>query len=445
MEDQLPASIDSERTILGAILLDNESFNEAAESLMPEDFFLDSHRRIFQRMMDLMDASHAVDIVTLAEELNRNKEVEAVGGIAYLASLTEGLPRHPVIAEYIRVTKDKSQLRRLMKICTTVIARAADQSETALQVLEDCEGQLLEIAQEANVGKLRSIYQSVEVVGGTENYLKAYTEPSLKTGLQTGFLDLDRMTGGLQPSELTIIGARPSAGKSAIALNIMENVCCGTNMVAALFSLEMSRASIERRFMASRARVNVKRAMDGWFLSALEKEKLGKALADLVEAHIFIDDSSSLTPTQLRAKCRRLKAREQRLDLILVDYAQLMSAGQRTGNREQEIALISRSLKALAKESETPVVALAQLNRGVEQMKEKRPTLASLRESGQLEQDGDLILLLHREEMYDQDNPEVKGLADLIVAKARSGPTGVVKLAYEAEITRFGNLVRSNQ
>jgi replicative DNA helicase len=441
----LPANIDAEKTILGAILLDNQAFSEAAETIVADDMSLDSHRRIFLRMSELIDAQKAVDIVTLSEELARYKEVEAIGGVAYIASLTEGLPRRPVISDYIRIVKDKAMLRRMMGVCSQAIARAADQSTDALAVLEFAEGELLQIAQDANTGRLKTIYDSVKAAGGTEPYLKAYTDPELKPGLQTGFVDLDRMTGGLQKSELTIIAARPSLGKTSLGLNIAENVCCGTDAVVAIFSLEMSRISLERRFMASRARVNVRRAMEGIYLGREERTKLETALMHLVEANIFIDDSATLTPIQLRAKARRLKTKQGRLDLILIDYLTLMSAGQKFQNREQEIASISRSLKACAKELECPVVAMAQLNRNPEQRSDKRPVLSDLRESGQIEQDADLILFLHREAFYKRDedaSPEEKALAEIIIGKSRNGPTGVVRLCFMDSITRFENLAR---
>ena len=441
-EAGLPASIDGERTILGSILLDSAYFNEAAEKIEAEDFSLDSHQRIFLRMSELMNANQAVDVVTLTAELERHKEIESVGGRAYLFSLTESLPRRPVISDYVALVKDKSMLRKLMLISSNVIARAADQGQSAMEILEAAEGQLLQIAQDANAGKLRTIYSSVEQAGGTDTYLKQYTEPSLKTGLQTGFTDYDRLTGGLQPAELTIIAARPSMGKTALAINLIENVCCGTDKVVAFFSLEMSRSAIERRFMASRARVDIRRAMDGWFLSAEEKRKLENALGDLVEAKIYIDDSSSLTPIQMRAKARRLQQREGRIDLAICDYLQLLSAGIKTSNRQEEISAVSRSLKACAKELSCPVVALAQLNRSPEQRQDKRPMLSDLRESGQIEQDADVVTMIHRDSVYDPENEDKKGLADLIICKQRNGATGIIKMAFEGSLTRFDNLIR---
>lgn len=440
----LPASVDSERTILGSILLDNAAFSEAAEVIKADDFFLDSHRRIFLRMSELIDAGKAVDIVTLVEELNRYKEVEAIGGVAYLASLTEGLPRRPVIGDYIRICKDKSMLRRMMGVCSAAIARAADQNEDALGVLEFAEGELLEIAQDANTGKLRTVADSVESAGGPDPYMKPITDPDVIPGLQTGFLDLDSLIGGLKKQELFLMAARPSQGKSAWLLNLAENVCVGSDKVAAIFSLEMSRTSLERRLLAGLARVDVRRATTGMYLSRTEHEKLTEALAKLVESQIYIDDSPSLTVTQMRAKARRLKQRKARLDLVGVDYLQMCRGGNRRyENRQVEVAEISRGLKAMAKELDVPVVALSQVARSAEQRQDKRPTLADLRESGAQEADADVVGFIHRPEYYDRDNQDLKGIAEVIVAKNREGPTNIVKLAFIPEFTRFINLARS--
>jgi replicative DNA helicase len=442
LDRDTPANPAAEATLLGAVLLDPAAYNEIAEKLTADDFFLDAHRRIFRVIGVLIDAGSAVDIVTLTAELQRTGELSTVGGVAFIAGLTEGLPREPQITDYIRLVLDKSQLRRMIGLFNAAIARAQDQVESPLDILEDTEGSLLTIAQEANVGKLRTIWQSVEDAGGVDPYLKAYTEPEAKTGLQTGFVEFDQKTGGLQPAELVIVAARPAMGKTSFAINLMENVCCGSECVAAFFSLEMSRAAVERRFMASRAYVDVKRAMEGFFLSGHEKLKLARALDDLVGARIFIDDSSTLTPVQMRAKARRLKQREKRLDLVVVDYLQLLTAGHKTGSRQEEVASISRSLKACAKELNVPVVALAQLSRNSEQRQDKRPTLSDLRESGQIEQDADLVAFIHRDEYYQPDNDDVRGIADIIIGKARNGPTGIVKLAFQAALTRFDNLAR---
>lgn len=439
----LPASPEAEKVVLAAILLDNAAFSEAAEALTSYDFSLDSNRRIFLRMSELIDAQKVVDIVTLIEELKRYKELESVGGRAYIFALTEDVPRRPAISDYVRIIKNKSMLRRMMGVCSQAIARAADQSEDALGVLEFAEGSLLEIAQEANTGALRTIYESVKDAGGADPYLKAFTDPDLKPGLQTGFLDYDAMTGGLQKSELTIVAARPGMGKTMLAMNIADNVTTGTDKVVAIFSLEMSRTALERRMMASKAWVNVQRAMEGIYLGREERVKLETALGHLVEANIFIDDSPTLTPVQLRAKARRLKQREGRLDLVVIDYLQLLSSPQRGQSREQEIASISRSLKACAKELEVPVLALAQLNRGPEKRQNTRPILADLRESGQIEQDADVVVFIHRPGYYSRDEESPDNIAELIIGKQRNGRTGVVRLVFIGNYTRFDNIARS--
>jgi replicative DNA helicase len=442
----LPSNLHAEQTLVGACLLDPVYYNEIAERLRPEDFSSDPFCRIFRCIGELIDAGSAIDIVTVSAGLRRTKELDTIGGISALAGLTEGLPRRPVVNDYIKLVLEKSQLRRMIQLFNVALLRAQDQSETPLSILEAAEGQLLEIAQDAQAGALRTIYQSVEAAGGTEPYLKAYTDPEMKPGLPTGFLDYDAMTGGLQKSELTIIASRPSMGKTALAMNIAQNVAIGKKNIVAIFSLEMSRSSLERRMMASRAWVNVRKAQEGIYLNRDERIKLETALGDLVESNnIFIDDSATLTPIQLRAKARRLKQRQGRLDLIIVDYMQLMSAGVKTGNRQEEVAHISRSLKACAKELEVPVIALAQIHRGPEQRTNKRPILADLRESGQIEQDADVVAFIHRESYYNHDediSESEKALAELIIGKQRNGPTGIVRLAFVSQLTRFDNLAR---
>jgi replicative DNA helicase len=353
LDSGLPANIDAEKTILGAILLDNAAHSEAAERIEPDDFSLDSHRRIFMRMSELMDAQRAVDIVTLSHELARYKEIEAVGGVAYLASLTEGLPRRPVIEEYIRIVKDKSLLRKLMLICSSAIARAADQSEDAIGVLDVTESQLLEVSEKGLAQGLESLDKIVANSFGTIDNL--YKQSREVTGLATDFTDLDRLTSGLQKDELIIIAARPSMGKTALAINIAQNAAVNHKSIVAIFSLEMSKESLLRRMLASQAWVDQQMLQKG-FLGQEEHGKLQKALGELVDSHIFIDDSAGISLAEMRAKARRLRQNAGGLDLVVVDYLQLMSAtlpsGGRKGyeNRTQEVSAISRGLKALAKE-----------------------------------------------------------------------------------------------
>ena len=442
----LPANIDAEKTILGAILLDNAAHSEAAEKLESDDFSLDSHRRIFLRMTELMNAQRAVDIVTLANELSRYKEIESVGGVAYLASLTEGLPLRPVIEDYIRIVKDKSLLRRLMLICSSAIARAADQSETALEVLGSAEQALLEVGEKGITSGLQPLDQIVsESFGSIDNLYKQSREV---TGLATEFIELDRMTSGLQKGELIIIAARPSMGKTALAINIAENAAIKSKAIVAVFSLEMSKESLLRRMLASQAWVDQRKLQTG-FLGREDHQKLQNALEQLIESRLFIDDTAGISLAEMRAKARRLKQTAGGLDLVVVDYLQLMSAtlpsagGKRYENRTQEVSAISRGLKALAKELHVPVVALSQLSRASERRgDDKRPMLSDLRESGSIEQDADVVAFIHREAYYNRDeemSEAERAKSEILISKQRNGPTGTVHLNFISRFTRFDN------
>jgi replicative DNA helicase len=442
----MPANIDAERTILGAILLDNAAHSEAAEKLEPDDFSLDSHRRIFLRMSELINSQRAVDIVTLSNELARFKEIETVGGVAYLASLTEGLPLRPVIDEYIRIVKDKSLLRRLMAICSAAIARAADQSETALEVLGAAETELLEVSERGVTHGFQSLDQIVAHSFGSIDNL--YKESREVTGLATHYTVLDQMTSGLQKGELVIIAARPSMGKTALAINIAQNAAVQSKAIAAVFSLEMSKESLLRRMLSSQSGVDQRKLQTG-FLGRDDHGKLQHALEQLVEAPLFIDDTAGISLAEMRAKARRLKQNSGGLDLIVVDYLQLMSAtlpsagGKRYENRTQEVSAISRGLKALAKELNVPVIALSQLSRASERRgDDKRPMLSDLRESGSIEQDADVVAFIHRESYYNRDeemSQEDKARSEIILAKQRNGPTGTVHLNFNSNCTRFSN------
>ncbi|HEY1986517.1 MAG TPA: replicative DNA helicase [Terracidiphilus sp.] len=442
----LPANIDAEKTILGAILLDNAAHSEAAEKIEAEDFSLDSHRRIFMRMSELMNEQRAVDIVTLANELARNKEVESVGGVAYLASLTEGLPRRPVIEEYIKIVKDKSLLRRLMMICSAAIARAADQTESALEVIGSAEQDLLNVSQRGLSGGFQSLDQIVAGSFGTIDNL--YQQSREVTGLATDFYALDRCTSGFQKGELIIIAARPSMGKTAFAVNICQNAAVNHGAVVAVFSLEMSKESLLRRMLASQAWVDQRKLQTG-FIRKEDHDKLQKALNDLVESQLFIDDTAGISLAEMRAKARRLKQTVGKLDLVMVDYLQLMSAtlpsagGKRYENRTQEVSAISRGLKALAKELEVPVVALSQLSRSSERRgDDKRPLLSDLRESGSIEQDADVVAFIHREAYYNRTeemSEADKAKSEIIIAKQRNGPTETIHLNFISHFTRFEN------
>jgi replicative DNA helicase len=445
--DGLPSSVHTEVAILGAMLLDGVAISDATAKLKAEDFSLDSHQRIYRAMVDLMAKGYGIELTTLRAELERRREIDSVGGPAYLFYLTEGIPRNFSIESYVQIVKDKSLLRQLMGIFHDGGIRAADQSEDAITVLGDVEAQLADVADSAIQRGLAGIGEIVASSFGSIDAL--YEQGREVTGLATRYTDFDRMTSGLQDSELIIIAARPSMGKTAWAINIAQNAAVHDGKVVAVFSLEMSKESLLRRMLASEALVGSRKLQTGTMLRE-DKGKLMAALERLMESKMFIDDTPGITLAEMRAKARRLKQQEKRLDLIVVDYLQLMTGTNATGkkgfeNRTQEVSSISRGLKALAKEMKIPVVALSQLSRGSEQRTgDKKPLLSDLRESGSIEQDADVVAFIHREEYYDRDNEDVKGKAEIIIAKQRNGPTGSIELAFRADFTRFENLDKSD-
>jgi replicative DNA helicase len=436
----LPANVEAERSILGAILLDNLSFNQAAEHLKPEDFLLDSHRRIYSRMVDLAESSRAIDLITLAEELDRHSESEAIGGVAYISGLLDGVPDRPSIEHYIKIVRDKALLRGLIHTATAAIARASEQSDFAEDILNDTEAQIFQLS-EKRIGRGFMRVQEIvkESFGSTDALLQRGRRI---TGLETHYADLDEKTSGFQKSDLIIIAARPSMGKTSFAMNIAENVAIEDQKTVAVFSLEMSKEALLQRMLCSVARVDAHKFRTG-SLWQDDMRKIVQALENLTQAPIFIDDTPGITVSEMRAKSRRLLQSHGSLDLIVVDYLQLMSGGgKRYENRTQEVSAISRGLKALAKELAVPVVALSQLSRAPESRGagDHRPQLADLRESGSIEQDADLVAFIFREEVYKPDDPELDGVAELIIRKQRNGPTGTVKMAFLKSSTRFESL-----
>jgi replicative DNA helicase len=441
LERGLPANIDAERSILGAILLDNFTYTQASsENLQADDFSLDSHRRIYGRITELADSGRPVDLVTLAEELSRRKEVEAIGGVAYLSSLTDGLPHRPNIEQYVRIVKDKALLRGLIFASNAAVARAMDEAEPAQDVLTSAEAAIYELSDKRFTSGFRDVKQIVKESFGSIDAL--YERGQRVTGLETHFVDLDNLTSGLQRSDLVIIAGRPSMGKTAFALNIAENAAVKDNKVVGMFSLEMSREALLLRLLCSNAQVDSHKLRTG-FLGRDDYQKLVEALGRLADAPVFIDDTPGITISEMRAKARRLQHQMGgRLDLIIVDYLQLMSGSAagvkaRYENRTQEVSAISRGLKLLAKELRVPVIGLSQLSRAPESRGgDHRPQLSDLRESGSIEQDADLVAFIFREEVYDP-KPENEGFAELIIAKQRNGPTGKVDLAFLKRSTRF--------
>ena len=445
--ESLPASVDAERAILGAVLLDNFAFNQAAEWLRAEDFSLDAHRRIYSRMCELSEASKQIDTITLCEELARRREVEAVGGVAYLSSLTDGLPRRPNIEHYVKIVRDKALLRGLIHTANTAIARAAEQADPAEEILDAAESAIFRLS-ENRIG--RGFLDIKEIVKESFGSLDALYERGQRiTGLETHYKDLDDLTSGLQPSDLVILAARPSMGKTAFALNIAQNAAVMDKKVVGVFSLEMSRESLLLRLLCSQARVDSHKMRTG-FLGKEDFGKLASALGELSDAPVFIDDTPGIALTEMRAKSRRLQQSQGRLDLIVVDYLQLMSGsgmgGRKFENRTQEVSAISRGLKGLAKELRVPVIALSQLSRAPENRgaKDNEPKLSDLRESGAIEQDADVVAFIYRPEVYDHDNPDLQGKAKLIIAKQRNGPTDTIQLAFLKSSTRFETLDRAD-
>jgi len=440
-----PESVQAEVTILGAMLLEPLAILDATVKLRVEDFSLDSHRRIYGAMLHLQENGIAIDLITVGEELRKRKEIEAVGGPAYLASLTEGLPRNLSVENYVRIVKDKSLLRQLMSVCDLGMSQAADQGQDAISVLNDVEQRLMDISDSAVAGSFSDIKTIVANSFGSIDQL--YEQGREITGLETHYEQFDRMTSGLQPSELIIIAARPSMGKTAWAINIAQNSAVKDGKVVAVFSLEMSKESLLRRMLASEALVNSRKIQTG-FLPREDRGKLVNALGRLTESKLFIDDTPGITLAEMRAKVRRLQQQEKGLDLIVIDYLQLMTASstgpgaKRYENRTQEVSAISRGLKALAKEMRVPVIALSQLSRGSEQRGgDKKPLLSDLRESGSIEQDADVVAFIHREGYYNKElEPEEENKAEIIIAKQRNGPTGSVHLMWLPDYTRFENM-----
>jgi len=425
--------------VLGAILLHNEAFNLAAEVIDTADFFRDAHRRIFDKMVKLAERGDAIDLVTLKEELNRSGDLEEVGGPAYITALVDGVPRAANVEHYARIIKEKATLRNLIFSANKILATAYEAEEEADVILDGAEQAIFAIADD----KIRDGFISLKDLaqGSLDTIEKLHARKELVTGVPTGFTDLDEMTSGLQPSDLVIIAARPSMGKTSLVLNIAQHVGTKTDMTVGIFSLEMSKEQLFLRLLTAEARIDAHR-LRGGFLGERDWGRLSQAIGTLSETKVFIDDTPSIGVLEMRAKCRRL-ASEHGLHLVVVDYIQLMQGRGRFENRTLEVASISRSLKGLAKELRVPIVVLSQLSRAPEARSDHRPQLSDLRESGALEQDADVVVFIYREDQYGDKNlpaTDVQGVAELIVGKQRNGPTGVVKLAFIREFTRFENL-----
>jgi replicative DNA helicase len=439
-ERPLPHNLEAERSVLGAILIHNEAFNHAAEVLEPRDFFRDAHRRIFEKMVQLSERNEAIDLVTLKEALTRSRELDEVGGPAYITALVDGLPRGSNVEYYARIVKEKATLRNLIFASNKILASAYEAEDDPDEILDGAEHAIFSIAEnrvrEGFISMRDLAHQSFETIE------QAHARKELITGVPSGFRDLDELTSGFQRGDLVIVAARPSVGKTALVLNIAQHV--GTKeydsrkRTVGIFSLEMSKEQLFLRMLTSEANIDGHRLRTGFLL---EKDwgRLSHALGTLGETKIYIDDTPGIGVLEMRAKARRLMA-EHGLDLLIVDYVQLMQARGRFDNRTLELGAISRSLKGLAKELSIPILVISQLSRAPESRSDHRPMLSDLRESGALEQDADVVVLLFRADQYPDAKPEEQGIAELNIAKQRNGPTGLVKLAFIREQTRFADL-----
>jgi len=432
-----PHSLEAERCVLGGVLLEDRTILNIVEILKPEDFYKEAHGVIYSAMLDLFERNEPHDLVTIHNYLKSKGLLEKAGGVSYLAELTDTLPLGPNIAHYAKIVRDKAILRRLIEKSAEVLNRCFEEAGDVDEILETAETGIFEVTQT----KIQQDFSPISSVinASIKKIEQLYNKKELITGIPTGFIELDKMTAGFQPSDLIIIAGRPSMGKTSLALNIAQHVAVRHGIPVAIFSLEMASEQLALRMLSSEARVDAHKLRTG-FLPDNDWPKLVAAADTLSSAPIFIDETPAITVTEMRAKARRLKM-EKGLELVLVDYLQLMRSRSNAERREQEISEISRSLKAMAKELQVPVVALSQLNRNVEARPNKRPQMADLRESGAIEQDADLIAFIYRDEVYNrsEDNPN-KGIAEIIVAKQRNGPTGTVKLAFVSRYSSFESL-----
>jgi replicative DNA helicase len=439
LEKPLPSSPETEKAILGAIILDNTLVAQAIEMLKPSDFYVPSHRRIFTAMIALFERGSEINPILIAEELRRDNSLDASGGVLFLTNLTYGLPHVTSIAQYSKVVRGKSLLRQLVRVANKITAEALEEEDEPQNILDHAEHAIFALADERIRQGFEHIKHPAERV--LEKAEAVEHRDLVVTGVPTGFRGLDSLTSGLQKQDLVVIAARPSMGKTSLALALAQHAAIESNAVVGIFSLEMSAEALAMRMLCSEANVDAQKFRSG-FLSNEEWARLGKALGKLADARIFIDDTPAISVLEMRAKARRLATEQKQLDLIMVDYLQLMSGStRRVESRQQEVSQISRELKALAKELNVPLVALSQLSRAPENRTDHRPQLADLRESGAIEQDADLVAFIYREEVYNRSD-ENKNIAELHVAKQRNGPTDTIYLAFLNQFAKFTDLER---
>lgn len=439
-----PHSIEAEQSVLGSLMLDNESWEKTADLLVEHDFYRRDHQLIFRAIADLFEQSQPVDVITLAEYHDKRGELDKVGELAYLGMLARNTPSSANIIAYASIVRERSILRQLIAVGTAISNVAFNpEGKSSEEMLDLAEGQVFEIA-EKGAKRSGGFIQVKEVLSRVVDRIDTlFEQDSPITGLSTGFNDFDEQTSGMQPADLVIVAGRPSMGKTTFAMNLAEHAAIKSKVPVAVFSMEMPADALAMRMLSSLGQIDQHRLRTGR-LNDDDWPRLTSAIALLNEAPLFIDDTPALTVTELRARARRLK-REHGLSMIVIDYIQLMQGSSRSSNenRATEISEISRSLKALAKELEVPVVALSQLNRSLEQRPNKRPIMSDLRESGAIEQDADLIVFIYRDEVYNEDSAE-KGKAEIIISKQRNGPIGTVALTFQGKYTRFENFAFNN-
>jgi replicative DNA helicase len=442
LEDALkrvpPQSLDAEESVLGGILLDSHALDRVVELMSAEDFYRESHKKIFRAMLVLSERGEPIDLITLTDSLRSKGELQDVGGATYLAEMQEKIPSAANIAHYAKIVREKAILRGLINVCNEIAGRCYGSGQDDIdQFLDDAERLIYDVSEKRTrpafikMGDL--IMDTIKMVE------QLYERKELVTGVPTGFLDLDSKTAGLQPSDLIIVAARPSMGKTAFVLNVAQYAALHANIPTAIFSLEMSKEQLVMRLLCSEARVDNAKVRTG-YLSERDFPRLAMAAGRLSDAPIYIDDTPGQNILEMRAKARRLK-REANIGLLVIDYLQLMR-GFSQENRTQELSEISRSLKSLAKELNIPIVALSQLNRQVELRADKRPIMSDIRESGSIEQDADVIMFIYRDEVYKQDSQD-EGIAEIIIGKQRNGPTGTTRLTFRREYTRFENFIEN--
>ena len=440
-----PHSIEAEQSVLGGLLLDNAAWDRIADFVNEDDFYRYDHRIIFQHVVKLINATKPADVITVYEALSSNGKAEEVGGLTYLNALAQNTPSAANIRRYAEIVRDRGVLRKLITVSDEISGQAFNpQGKEVKQLLDEAESKIFAIAEEGARGAQG--FQAIQplLTQVVERIDELYNRDNQNdiTGVPTGFLDLDRMTSGLQPGDLVIVAGRPSMGKTAFSLNIGENVAIDSGLPVAVFSMEMGGTQLAMRMLGSVGRLDQSRLRVGK-LNDEDWPRLTHAIQKMNEAQLYIDETPALSPIELRARARRLSRQCGKLGLIIIDYLQLMSGNGSGENRATEISEISRNLKGLAKELNCPVIALSQLNRSLEQRPNKRPVMSDLRESGAIEQDADVILFIYRDQVYNPDSPD-KGTAEIIIGKQRNGPIGTVRLTFLGEYTKFDNYTGGN-